>query len=428
MHVIKNVLAGSVGQEMGIVSGDILLRIDGKDIKDFIDYSYFTAADIFVLEIQKQDGNIEELEIQMDDDEILGLSFENEFMGKQMPCKNKCVFCFIDQLPKKLRKTMYFKDDDWRLSLMMGNYVTLTNLDETEFQRIIDRQISPLFISVHATDPKIRAKMIGNPNADILPKLKRLSEAGLQFNAQIVLCPELNDGEVLKKTLDDLFELHPSCISAAVVPVGITRFREGLYPVKPVDKMCAKQVLDTVKNRQKISKQRCGSHFVFASDEFYIQADSGFPAFEEYEDFDQIEDGVGMYRMFEHEFAQGCGKIVENYTDVGLITGKLIAPYMQELVDRLPNKGIKVYTIENDFFGRSITVAGLVTGGDIIKQLSDKELPKKLLIPEVMLKENEDIFLDDVTIDEVKKALAPCEVEIVANRAEALLDKLKKGN
>lgn len=402
-HVIDAIQPGSIAEELEIQKGDVLCAINGTSIRDFVDFQYFTSGNTFTLTIQKPDGQIIDFEIEREDWEPLGLNFHHAFMDKQMACQNKCVFCFIDQMPPGMRKTLYFKDDDWRLSLMMGNYVTLTNLSNTEFQRILDREISPLYLSIHATDPKVRQQMIANPHADILPRLRQLAKAKLPFHGQIVLCPGYNDGTVLHKTLSDLYELLPVLQSVAVVPVGMTKYRQGLAPLRSVDKSIAGQTLDILDEWNAKAIAEYGVAFAFGADELYLKSGYAFPPYEYYGDFDQIEDGIGMVVKFIREFEQAGVQQLDN--EVGVITGTLFAPVLTDLLHKWQAQTVSVFPIINQFFGPAITVAGLVTGGDIIDQLKNKALPKRLLLPDVMLKHGENRFLDDVSVEQVEQAL-----------------------
>lgn len=424
-HVISYVDKESIGEELGIVKGDALLTVNDNQILDFIDYTFYEACEQVSLLIKKADGELVEYSFAKDENEPFGLRFENEFMDRQKSCRNKCVFCFIDQMPKKLRKTLYFKDDDWRLSLMMGNYVTLTNVDDSELQRIIERRVSPLYISVHATDPDVRAAMLGRGNCDILPSLKRLGENGITFHCQIVLCPGLNDGGVLQRTLEELYSLGQSCASVAVVPVGMTRFRKGLYELKKVDETVSKTTLSIINEFREKSLRERGTRFVFASDEIYITANEKLPSFEEYEDFGQIEDGIGMYAMFEHEFIHALKDVQSNDTNAGVICGVLIAPLMQELLNKLPCSGVAAIPVVNEFFGKSITVTGLLTGQDIIDHAKGNRLPKRLFISKDCLRHGESVFLDDVTLEQVREQLPEHEI-IVCCGGDDLVKKLRK--
>lgn len=424
-HIIAGVEPDSIAEELGFEPGDVLLTINGNEIIDFVDYSYFCCSEEITLKVRTKDGEQVELTVEKDENDSLGLSFENDFMDRERPCRNKCVFCFIDQMPKELRKTLYFKDDDWRLSLLMGNYVTLTNVDDAELNRIISRRVSPLYISVHATDKNVRAKMLGRGNCHILPALKRLAENNLLFHCQIVLCPGFNDGKVLERTLSDLYGLGECCGSVAVVPVGITKFREGLCELKKVDRIIARNTLDIIEGfRSRALKER-GRRFVFASDEIYITGEREFPSYEEYEGFDQIEDGIGMYAMFAHDFKEALSDVADNYRDAGVICGTLIAEKMQELLNLLPQKGALAMAVENQFFGSSITVTGLLTGRDILQHIKEKGGPRRLYLSQNCLRRGEDVFLDGMTLEELKENLPEHTIEVVCSGYD-LAEKMRK--
>ena len=425
-HIVKSVDCDSIAEELGIEPGDAVISINGNEIKDFIDYTYFVNCEELSMDIKTKQGEICTVEIEKDEYEPLGINFENEFMDKQRSCHNKCIFCFIDQMPKKMRDTLYFKDDDWRLSLMMGNYVTLSNVKDDELSRIIERQVSPLYISVHATDKDVRAMMLNNyKNSDIMPKLKALADGGIYFHCQIVLCPTVNDGEVLKKTLSDLYSLGDNCLSVAVVPVGMTKYREGLYKLTPVDTVVANKTVETIKEVQAKALADRGTRFVFASDEIYIKSDYDIPTYEEYEDFGQIEDGIGMYASYKADFELAKENLEHNETDALVLCGTLIQPLMQELLDTLPDKGVVAKAIRNEFFGETITVTGLITGQDIINQLKGTTA-KKILIPGNMLKHKTDMFLDNVTVETLKKELPNSEIIIMEKGAFDLIKGLER--
>lgn len=424
-HMITEVAPDSIGAELGIEAGDVLLTINNNEIIDFVDYSFFCCEKDMTIEIRKKNGELVNFDFEKDENEPLGLSFENDFMDRERPCRNKCVFCFIDQMPKALRKTLYFKDDDWRLSLLMGNYVTLTNVNDKELERIIERQVSPLYISVHATDKDVREKMLGRGNCDIMPALKRLAESGITFHCQIVLCPGFNDGDVLKNTLTDLYALGERCGSVAIVPVGITKFREGLAELKKVDKEIANITLDIADSFRSKALEERGSRFVFASDEIYITADREFPTYDEYEDFDQIEDGIGMYAMFAHDFKEALEDITENETDAGVVCGTLIAGKMQELFDLLPNKGVRAIAVENEFFGTTITVTGLLTGQDILAKLQQPGIPTNIYLCENCLRRGEAVFLDGMTLEELRDKLPNHTIHVTCGGYE-LAEKMRK--
>ena len=404
---ITEVREDSIAWELGIQPGDILTHIGGQPCKDAIDFLYFEARDQVELNIRKPDGEILQAEVEKDESEPLGLAFEEDGFPHKRSCANKCMFCFIDQLPKGMRQTLYFKDDDWRMSFVMGNYITLTNVSEAEFERILRRKTSPLYISVHAADDAVRARLLHQERGrGIIQRLKRLAEAGISFHCQAVIAPGINDGEVLEETIRQLAMLRPYALSLALVPVGMTKHREGLAPLKPMDERSAFDILRIVQKWQK-KLQIEGGRFVFAADELYIRAGQELPSYEEYEGFEQLEDGVGMVRSFVSEvkwaLEEAQGK-KSPYQTVSVATGVDFYPYLQQAAkdcERQLNVRIQVYPVKNDFFGHTITVTGLLTARDIAAQLKGKELGERLLLARNMLRDRRDVFLDDVTIDQM---------------------------
>lgn len=412
-NIIDSVEENSIAEELGIEPGDILVSVNEQKVRDIIDYKFLINDDFVVLTIQKKDGEIWDLEIEKDYYEDIGITFSNPLIDKAKNCRNKCIFCFIDQLPKGMRKTLYFKDDDSRLSFLQGNFITLTNLSDEEIDRIIKYRLSPINISVHTTDPDLRVKMLNNKNAGkIYDILKRFSDAGIEMNCQIVLIPDINDGVNLDKTLEDLSCLYPNVSSVAVVPVGLTKYREGLCSLKTYDYETANQLLDYIHSKQRKYLEDMNTRFVFASDEFYILAQKTIPPYEFYEGFPQYENGVGLVRAFQHEVEEALNDIKgepvlnKNYT---IATGTLAYNFMKEVVDEVTRKinglTLNVVPIVNEFFGDKITVSGLVTGKDLINQLKTQDIKDGLIIPRSMLKRDEDIFLDDITIDDIEKSL-----------------------
>lgn len=408
---IENVYKNSIAEKAGLKKGDIVEKINGEPFIDQIDYVYFMAGE--TLELELAGGKTVRISKGFDDE--LGVDFAENLMCEKRRCKNKCVFCFVDQLPKGMRSTLRFKDDDWRLSFMMGNYITLTNVSEEEFERILRRKTSPLYISVHATRPEIRAKLLSNPNAgNVYARLKRLREAGIRFNSQIVLVPDMNDGEILEESVRDLAELYPQSGSVAVVPAGLTKHRQGLADIRGVSAEEARQVILSIQGWQREFLKKLGTRFVFASDEMYIRAGMELPEYEEYEDFSQIENGVGLVAEFKDEAEWGMedfsGKSC--YKEVSAVTGVDFAAYLKEVAKKAEKKydvKINVYPIINRFFGESITVTGLLTAGDILEQLKGKRLGEALIVPGSTLKEFDDVFLDDVTLEEFQKRVGvPC--------------------
>lgn len=411
-YLIIDVIKGSIAEECEIKKGDFLISINNEEIFDVLDYDFLIKDESITLLIEKENGELEEIEVEKDFDEDLGLVFEEELMDKPRLCRNKCMFCFMDQIPDSMRSTLHYKDDDYRLSFMAGNYVTLTNVDDEDLNRIIRYRMTPINISVHTTNGELRKKMLTNRFADkILAQLEKLANAGITFNAQIVLCPGINDGDELERTLTDLSKFHDHIGSVAIVPVGLTKFRDGLYPLRTFTSDECRKVIGQVSKFQKEFLEKYGSRLVFLSDEFYIQANVPLPKYEEYEDFSQIENGVGMVPCFMKDFENAlanCHKkeLKKAFT---LITGKLVSPIILEASKALESKirGLKinVISINNEFFGEKITITGLITGRDIINQLKGIDLGDELIISEVMLKSDADIFLDDVTLEEVEKEL-----------------------
>ena len=407
MHRIVGVERGSA-RWAGVRTGDLLVSIDGQDVVDVIDYEALCAQSRLTLGLRRKDQDLE-LAVIKDEDEPLGLVFEDNLLGEVRRCQNHCVFCFVDQHPRsKIRDTLRVKDDDWRLSLIMGNYVTLTNVNDQEFERILRRKVSPLYISVHTTDPEIRTFMLGRKKeAPILPRLNRLAEANLHFYAQVVLCPGINDGKVLDQTIKDLSDLYPASKSMAVVPVGMTRYREGLYPLRPVDKAKASELLDQIGVWQEKLLERLGTRFVFPADELYWKAGRTLPPAKAYENYPQLENGVGLVAKMRSEVLEALktgNRLVPGRRTIA--TGVAAADWIRELISTIPGGDkIAVRAIQNRYYGESITVTGLLTGGDLIEQLKGENLGEALFISDSMLRSDEDIFLDDVTLEDVENAL-----------------------
>lgn len=408
---VSLVLEGSIARREGIRIGDRLLEMNGEKVRDFIDFIYFEAMSEVEMRLAKPDGSEYRLSLHKDETEHIGIAFEGDGIGKNRSCVNQCIFCFIDQLPKGMRETLYFKDDDWRLSFVMGNYVTLTNVSEPEFERILQRKVSPLYISVHATEDSVRSCMLTQPRGSgIMERLRRLKEAGIFFNCQAVICKGYNDGEVLEKTIGDLASLAPNAMSLALVPVGLTGHREGLTELKPLDAQTAGDIIDRAERWQQKLLEQTGSRFVFCADELYIRAGRPFPPPEAYEDFSQLEDGVGMVALFTDEVREALGQFGSKgkYKEASIVTGVDAAPYIREaaqLCETQYGMKIHVYPVVNEFFGPTITVTGLLTGQDIVRALRDKPLGKCLFMSNTMLRDREDTFLDDMTLGELSKQL-----------------------
>ena len=411
-HIVKEILDGSIAQEMEIEPGDNILAVNDHPIEDIFDYQYLINDEYIELLVRKPDGEEWLLEIDKDYDEDLGIVFENSLMDNYKSCYNKCIFCFIDQNPKGMRDTIYFKDDDSRLSFLQGNYITLTNMKEKDIDRIINYHLAPINISVHTTNPKLRCSMLNNRFAGaILDYIRKFYEAGIPMNGQIVLCKGINDGEELWRSISDLMEFVPVMESLSVVPVGLSDYRDGLFHLEPFTKEDAEDVIDIIEHFQKKAYEKHGTHFVQASDEWYINAGREFPEAERYDGFIQLENGVGMVRLLMDEFESEWDSIEgdDREYEVSMVTGVLVYDSIKMLADRIPEKfpnvKIHLYKIINDFFGHRITVTGLLTGGDIRKQLTGKTLGQRLVLPSNTLMADEPKFLDDVTLAELTDAL-----------------------
>ena len=427
-HIVKNVEAGSIAEELGIEPGDRLLAIDGQEIEDIFDYQFYEESEELLLLIEKADGEQWELEIEKDADESLGISFGEGLMDEYRSCRNRCIFCFIDQMPPGMRDTLYFKDDDSRLSFLQGNYITLTNMSDHDVERIVRYRLEPINISFHTTNPELRCRMLHNRFAgDALKKVDILYQGGIEMNGQIVLCRGVNDGEELERTIRDLTKYLPLLKSVSVVPVGLTRFREGLYPLEPFTREEAREVLRVIHRWQKKIYEEYGIHFIHAGDEWYLLAEEEVPEEERYDGYLQLENGVGMLRLLFNEFEEGMERLGDGDRsgEISAATGKLAYPYISRMADRIqeryPGVKVHVYCIRNDFFGERITVSGLITGQDIIAQLKGKELGSRLLLPCNMFKADEDVFLDDITVKEVSDALQ-VPVDIVKSSGQDLID------
>lgn len=404
-HLIKSVTPGSIAEEMEIEAGDYLLEVNGTTIVDIFDYQLLCMDEFIDVVIEKSNGEQWELEIEKDENEELGLEFENGLMDEYRSCCNKCMFCFIDQMPPGMRETLYFKDDDSRLSFLQGNYITLTNMNENDVDRIIRYNLSPINISVHTTNPKLRCKMLNNRFAgDKLKYIDRLNAADVEMNGQVVLCKNVNDKEELERTISDLEKYIPNMRSVSIVPSGLTKFRDGLYPLELFEKEDACAVIDTIEKWQKHFYEKYGIHFIHASDEWYILAEREMPEEERYDGYLQLENGVGMIRSFIEEVKdyldsiEGDDRVINVSTISGVLAYDTIKSSCDKINKKFPNVNVHIYKIINDYFGHSITVTGLLTGQDICSQLSGKELGDNLLLPTNTLKADENIFLDDMTL------------------------------
>ncbi len=429
-HIIKEIEEGSIAQELELEPGDELVSINDTAIKDVLDYHYLIKDENLTVLIRKSDGEEWELDIEKDYDEDLGIVFEEGLMDEYRSCRNKCIFCFIDQMPPGMRDTLYFKDDDARLSFLQGNYITLTNLSEEEVDRIIFYRLSPINISVHTTNEELRCKMLNNRFAgEALNKLRKLKSAGIVMNGQIVLCKDWNDGEELEKTIHDLAEFLPEMSSVSVVPVGLTKYREGLQKLEGFTKEDSITVLEIIHRWQNIFLTHYGTRFIYASDEWYLKAGITIPEESAYEGYSQIENGVGLVRSLQNEFDESLEELQgdDRIRDISIATGVLAAPVIEKLCNQIqlkfPNIGLRVYKIVNDFFGTSITVAGLLTGGDIINQLKEQALGDLLLLPEVLLRDGETVLLDDVTVEEIENALQT-KIRIVQSDGKSFINSI----
>ena len=389
----------------------MIVSINDNEILDVLDYKFFAYDKKLHVRLRRPDGTEYSIRVRKPEGGDLGLDFDSYLMDAPRACANHCVFCFIDQLPKGMRRTMYFKDDDARLSFLMGNYITLTNLSPREIERIIALHISPINVSVHTTNPELRVQMLRNPRAgESIEVMHRFAEAGIEMNCQIVCCPGLNDGEELLRSMRDLSDMYPAVHSVSVVPVGLTKFREKLYELTPFTKEHAAETLDLVESFSAQCLEKYGSRIFFCGDELYIKAGRELPEDAFYEEYTQLENGVGMLRLLETEFRSALKLSDEpDYTDFSIATGVSAAPYFEKLLElareKYPRLRGHVYAIENDFFGRSINVTGLITGGDLIRQLKGKELGERLFISQNMLRRQEMDFLDDVTIEQASAEL-----------------------
>lgn len=426
---IKYVEPFSIAEEAGLEPGDKLLKINGHEFHDILEYRYLISEYEITIDVEKKDGSIEIITIESDYED-LGIEFTEGLIDEAQSCTNKCIFCFIDQLPKGMRETVYFKDDDTRLSFLQGNYVTLTNMSDEEIDRLIKMHVSPINVSVHATKPELRCRMLNNRFAGkCFDIMKRFKDNGIYMNCQIVLCPGINDKDELNRTLYDLADLYPNVNSISVVPVGLTAYRDGLYPLTPFNAKSSLETITQVENIQRDFMDKFGTRLVYLSDEFYVNAGKDIPYADSYEGFPQIENGVGLMASMQEEFDSAI-KLVPDKTyhrTVAMATGEIAYDFIRKLADRIEAaaKGVKidVYAVKNNFFGGGVTVSGLVTGGDIIEQLKDKPKADILTIPHSMLRDEDNIFLDDTTVAEVEEALG-MEVVPIINDGYEFIEKI----
>lgn len=437
---IEAVEPGSIAEELGVAAGDRVTAINGMPVRDLIDFRYLAADELLFIDLKKADGEEWVLEVEKDFDQNLGINFGAGGFGPAIKCINKCVFCFVDQMPPGMRRTLYVKDDDYRLSFWHGNFITLTNLSKNKLKRIARQRLGPLYISVHTTNPVLRERMLGSSRAgSIMEQLRFLAEAGIEMHTQVVLCPGLNDAAELERTAGDLFTLWPAVKSLAVVPVGLTRFREGLYPLAAFTREKARALVRWVHDRQKEYITRRQHPFIFASDEFYLLAGETAPAAERYDGFPQLENGVGLTRLFLDEWADAVGGLPDAAEPqrIVLVTGvlgnKILKPVAARL-NKIAGLQVSIKVIENNFFGKQVTATGLVTGSDILAQTTG-DAGDLIVLPAVMLKEDEKVFLDDVSLQELagklKAAVAAVSgprqlVDVIINspaKAEMFIDK-----
>lgn len=406
---IADIIEDSIAEEIGLEKGDIILSINGKEINDILDYQFYVQDDFIVIDVKKADGEVVTVEIEKDEDEELGVIFEDVVFDRMKVCRNRCLFCFVDQMPPRMRKTLYIKDDDFRYSFLYGNFITLTNLKEKDWEKIISMRLSPLYVSVHCMDPELRARMLNNPEAkNISRDLGRLKDAGIEVHTQIVLCPGINDGEVLKDSIEKLAAFYPSVRSIGIVPVGLTKYREKLFPLRTFTPEEAEEIICLIDEYQKKFRKELGIGLVYLADEFFVKAGKPFPEADYYDEFCQIENGIGMARILLDEFEEivpGLPRRIEP-KEVFLVTGFSAVPVLGPIVERLnliEGLDLKLIPVKNEFFGEQVTVTGLLTGQDIINTLKGDYRDKIVIIPEVVFKEGEKIFLDDVSLDDVKK-------------------------
>lgn len=431
MVKICGVEKGSLAQKAGILPEDYLIKINGKDINDVLDYRFHIANKKITLTIHREE-KLFDVTVKKDEYDDIGLEFESFLMDKKHSCRNKCIFCFIDQNPKGLRETIYFKDDDSRMSFLTGSYITLTNLSDADIDRICEMKISPINISVHTTNPELRCKMMNNRFAgDSLSAIKKFAESGIHINAQIVLCKGVNDKEELLRSMKDLEALYPQVQSVSVVPCGLTKFREGLYPLEPFSAQECKEVIESVTVFSNECREKHGCGIFYLGDEFFIKSNTPLPEADYYDGYPQLENGVGLITSMKDEFYDELDFIdsydMDKERNYSIATGEaaydFISSIANSLCSKLPNTKINVYKIKNNFFGENITVAGLITGTDLLDQLKDKELGTKLFLPSVMLRYENDLFLDNVSIDELSNTLG-VEVCLVNNSGYEFIEKL----
>ncbi len=425
MLEILAVEPGSIAAELELESGDCILAINGHPVRDLLDFQLYIHVEELLLEVQKKDGELWELDIEKDAPDSLGMQLPHP---EPTQCGNNCIFCFVHQLPSGMRHTLYVKDEDFRFSYLYGSYVTLTNIGEAEIQRILEQKLSPLYVSVHTTDDQLRTEMLGRKGPAILDLLRQLTAGGIEVHTQIVLCPGINDGAQLEKTMEDLFSLYPGVASLAVVPVGLTGYRERLPELRTPNADETLQVIETIHAYQKTFLEKAGTRFVFAADELYLKAGIEFPPIGAYEDLAQIENGVGFIPQFREEAEEALLEARPlGLPEVSTFTGESAKGELRRFVDRLSSRveaTIHLHPVQNRFFGGQVSVTGLITGRDVVEQLRGKPLGQMLLVPDVVLKEGEDVFLDDLSLEELGKELSVA-VRKIASTPWGLLDALE---
>lgn len=425
--VIMEVEENSIADDIGIIAGDLLLSIDGQEIHDILDYHFAIRADVLIIDIQKSDGNIWSVEIEKDYDEDLGLVFADILFDRMKVCKNRCIFCFIDQLPAKMRNTLYLKDDDYRHSFLCGNFITLTNLSDNDWEKILTMRLSPLYISVHALQPEVRSMMLGNGQAaSIQEDLQRLSEAGIECHTQIVVCPGINDGRILEDTIEGLAQLYPSVASIGIVPVGLTGHREKLSKLRSVSSSEAELLITAIHKNQEIFRRNLGYGLVYLADEIYLKADYPLPETDYYDDFPQIENGIGICRILIDEFAQEEDNLPTkiNERKVFLLTGESALGIWQKIglrMNRIEGLNFIIIPVKNYFFGGQVTVTGLLTGSDIMAALGNKYRNQEILIPDIIFRDGQDILLDDTKLEDIKEK-SGANLKVVTGTAKSIIE------
>ncbi|MBP1762448.1 MAG: Fe-S oxidoreductase [Firmicutes bacterium] len=426
---IQKVRDDSIGTEMEIEAGDILLSINDHPINDILDYQFYTQDENLLLEIRKPNQEIWQLDIEKDFDEDLGLEFDDIVFDKMSACTNRCIFCFVDQLPRKMRRTLYVKDDDYRYSFLYGNFITLTNLSEADWQKIETMHISPLYVSVHCIQGELRARMLANQRAaNIKADLQRLRDANIEIHTQIVLCPGMNDGAILQETIEELSRLYPSVQSIGIVPVGLTGHRDKLPDLKPVDAEQARELVRLVEQYQQRFRAEWELGFVYLADEFYLRAGVQLPGSDYYDDYCQLENGIGLARLLLDEFAELEGLLPEQIEprEVYVVTGLSAVSVLNQVISRLQkikNLQVELIPVENHYFGGGVSVTGLLTGSDIVRTIGQTYRGKTVLLPEVLLRDGGQILLDDMTVDDIMKA-SGAEIITVDGSARDLTEKI----